>query len=369
MKASNQAVTITVGGVNLSATWTKTPSGGVGVYHGSVDYGSNTGAVVVTVGSMTVNERSITSSCDDTSGYINWNAFVASTAGAATGFDELCAFTCRYGYCPVGACPCTKMGRGNELLDEDTLGFGTIEFPAQGRSASYWGLCSFACNYGFLCPNAYCDTTEHQFVIPSVSPFTPDACTLGVGEGGALHVPPGQSKSVTGKADPTVDERIYGPLYEFTCSRGYCPEGVCVQTEIDGGSLYKDVNVAYISPAVYLSPRAACQSPCVLVLPPSGLLSTTTIKLPPYKTSAQFGSTTTTMTLYPPNIVTDKIWYSNINITGSVTDGAVFPRCISLKPEAIPITLSYVSNSRTTVTIRQVELPPWLQITQGPSDQ
>ncbi|KAK4202758.1 glycosyl hydrolase family 71-domain-containing protein [Triangularia verruculosa] len=410
--AGNQAVTVTVGGVNLGATWTKIPSGGVGMYHGSVDFGSNTGAVVVTVGSMTVNDRSITNRCDDTSGYLNWNAYVASTTGAAVsatvnstqwvcvegtaadGFDELCTFTCRYGYCPVGACLCTKMGPGIKLPDEDTPGYGTVGFPAQGRSASYGGLCSFACNYGFPCPNTYCDTTEHELVIPSVSPFTPDACTSGVGEGGlgglcgfacnfgfcpirsctctstgALHVPPAQSKFVSGKADASVDERIYGPLCEFTCSRGYCPEGVCIQTEINEGNPSKKVNAAYIGPEVYMSQRAACESPCVLVLPPSGLPSTTTIKLPPYKTSFQVGSTTTTTTLYPSDIITDKIWYSNINITGSVTDGAVFPRCTSLKPEDIPITLSYVSNSRTTVTIRQVELPPWPQITQGPPDQ
>ncbi|KAK4148379.1 glycosyl hydrolase family 71-domain-containing protein, partial [Chaetomidium leptoderma] len=407
--ASSRTVTVTVGGVDLGATWTKTPSGGAGIHHGSVDFGSHTGAVVVTVGSMTINERPITTNCDDTSGYTNWNAFVASAAGAAVsttvnstqwvciegtaaaGFDELCAFTCKYGYCPVGACLCTKMGPGNKLPDADTPGFGTVGFPAEGRSASYGGLCSFACNYGFPCPNAYCDTTEHQLVIPNVSPFTPDACTSGVGEGGlgglcgfscnfgfcpihsctctstgALHVPPGPSETITGEADPSVDERTFGPLCEFACSRGYCPEGVCVQTEIDSGNPYKDVNPAYIGSQVYASPTAACESPCVLVLPPSGLPSTTTIQLPPYTTSFQVGSTTTTMTLYPSDIVTDKISFSNINITGSVTDGAVFPRCTSMKPDAIPITLSYVSNSKTTVTVRQVELPPWPQITQGP---
>ncbi|KAK4102843.1 carbohydrate-binding module family 24 protein [Parathielavia hyrcaniae] len=367
------------------------------------DFGANTGAVVVTVGSMTVDKRPIETSCDDTSGYTNWNAFVASTAGgtvsrtvnstqwvciegtAAAGFDELCAFTCRYGYCPVGACLCTKMGPGNTLPGPDTPGFGT---------ASYWGLCSFACNYGFGCPNAYCDTAEHDLVIPNVSPFTPDACTSGVGEGslgglcgflcnfgfcpihsctctstGALHLPPGPSDTVTGEADPRVDERIFGPLCEFACSRGYCPEGVCVQVDIDDGNPYKDINVAYIGPEVHSNPTAACESPCVLVLPPSGLPATTTIQLPPYTTSFQVGQTITTTTLYPADIVTDVISFSNINITGSVTDGAVFPRCTSMKPDAIPITLTYVSNSATTVTIRQVDLPPWLQITQGPAEK
>lgn len=410
--ASSQAVTVTVGGVDLGATWAKTPSGGAGIYHGSVDFGAHTGAVVVTVGSMTVDKRPIKTSCDDTNGYTNWNAFVASTTGtavsktvnstqwvciegtAAAGFDELCAFTCKYGYCPVGACLCTKMGPGNKLPGPDTPGFGTVGFPAEGRSASYGGLCSFACNYGFGCPNAYCDTAEHDLVIPNVSPFTPDACTSGVGEGGlgglcgfscnfgfcpihsctctstgALHVPPAPSDTVTGEADPSVDERIFGPLCEFACSRGYCPEGVCVQTEVDGSNPYKNVNPAYLGTRVYESPTAACESPCVLVLPPSELPSTTTIRLPPYATSFEVGSTTTTVTLYPSDIVTDRISFSNINITGSVTDGVVFPRCTSMKPDAVPITLSYVSNSKTTVTVRQVELPPWPQITQGPPDK
>jgi hypothetical protein len=65
----------------------------------------------------------------------------------------------------------------------------------------------------------------------------------------------------------------------------------------------------------------------------------------------------------------DKISYSNINITGSVTDGAIFPTYTSIKPDSRPVTLSYVSNSKTTITIRQVELPPWPQITQGPPDK
>ncbi|EGO56249.1 hypothetical protein NEUTE1DRAFT_146972 [Neurospora tetrasperma FGSC 2508] len=410
--ASSQPVTVTVGGVNVGATWTKTPSGGAGIYHGSVDFGSNTGAVVVTVGSMTVNKRPIAANCDDTNGYTNWNAFVASTTGAsvsatvnstqwvcvegtaAAGFDELCAFTCKYGYCPVGACLCTKMGPGNKLPGPETPGFGTVGFPAKGRTASYGGLCSFACNYGYGCPNAYCDTVEHELVIPSVSPFTPDACTSGVGEGGlgglcsfscnfgfcpihsctctstgALHVPPGASDTITGKADPSVDERTYGPLCEFACSRGYCPEGACVQSDVDDGNPYKNVNPAYIGPQVYETPTAACESPCVLVLPPSKLPATTTFRLPPYPTSFQVGSTTTTVTLYPADIVTDQVSFSNINITGAVTDGAVFPMCTSLKPDAIPVTLSYVSNAKTTVTVRQVELPPWPQITQGPPDQ
>ena len=85
-------------------------------------------------------------------------------------------------------------------------------------------------------PNPSFDKAEHDLVILNVSPFTPDACTSGVGDGGlcglcgfscnfgfcpihsctctstgALQVPPVQSVTVTGEADPTVDERIFGP--------------------------------------------------------------------------------------------------------------------------------------------------------------
>lgn len=83
---------------------------------------------------------------------VNSTQWVCVEGTAAAGFDELCAFTCKYGYCPVGACLCTKMGPGNKLPGPETPGFGTMGFPAKGRTASYGGLCSFACNYGYGCP-------------------------------------------------------------------------------------------------------------------------------------------------------------------------------------------------------------------------
>lgn len=42
-------VTVTVGGVSILATWEKIPSGGIGIYHGSVAYGTFYGDVVVTI--------------------------------------------------------------------------------------------------------------------------------------------------------------------------------------------------------------------------------------------------------------------------------------------------------------------------------
>ncbi|KAK1989977.1 hypothetical protein LX36DRAFT_741323 [Colletotrichum falcatum] len=274
--AENKPVTVTVGGVSLNAKWDRVPSGGVGIYHGSVEFGRNVGAVAITVGSMTVNKRPITGDCGSTSGYTNWNAFVASTAGpslstrvdttqwtcvegtAVPGFDELCGFTCKYGYCPPSSCYCTKMGPKIQEPGPDTPGFGTVGYPAQGKSANYQGLCKFACNLGF-CPSEYCGTTEYPTVAPTVSPFNPDSCTSGTGEGslkglcsfsckfsfcpihsctcsstGPLQAAPAQSGTVSGKSSEGLDARLYNSLCEFACSRGYCPQGVCTQISLAG---------------------------------------------------------------------------------------------------------------------------------------
>lgn len=82
---SYQSVSVTVGGVDVGATWVHTPSDPVGVYHGSVDYGSNTGSVIITVGSITFQGEPITVSCnrvDGQDGRTNWNAWVGSQLGS-----------------------------------------------------------------------------------------------------------------------------------------------------------------------------------------------------------------------------------------------------------------------------------------------
>lgn len=68
---------MTVGGVALAASWENTPTnGGPGLYHGTADFGTNTGVVVVSVGSLTVTGKAIAGSC--LNGIINWNAWVGS---------------------------------------------------------------------------------------------------------------------------------------------------------------------------------------------------------------------------------------------------------------------------------------------------
>ncbi len=81
--ASEKPVKVIIGGVDLGAAWTDKPSGGVGLYHGSVAYGGHTGAVVVSVNGMVVNGKEITTNCNRTpgqNGVANWNAWPSSPA-------------------------------------------------------------------------------------------------------------------------------------------------------------------------------------------------------------------------------------------------------------------------------------------------
>lgn len=220
--ASAKQVTVTVGGVDLGAKWTHTPSDPVGIYHGSVDFGGHTGAVEIRVGDLVFQGESITTSCTRATGQkglTNWNAWVGSQVGSsvhatpslniseqvcvqgegATGFSELCEFTCKYSYCPIGACYCTKMGPQVDLpTEKNNPGFGTVGYPAAGKSADYSGLCEYSCNYGF-CPSDYCSTTNSTLVVPTSSPFDPPACIKGTGEG-----------DLSG-------------LCSYACNFGYCP--------------------------------------------------------------------------------------------------------------------------------------------------
>ncbi|KAJ6014734.1 hypothetical protein N7540_009325 [Penicillium herquei] len=209
----------------------------------------------------------ISLSCDG--GFNNFNTRVASIGGGspygdiyntstnikdqecvkgkgAYDFNQLCNFTCSYGYCPVGACTCEQMGEPNTKPKAT----GTIGYPAEGKDANYEGLCSFACNYG-LCPSDVCDTTEHPMPVPTVSDFLPPACVAGTGLGpvsglcsyacsygycpinlssctqtGALVQPPAQTEG-PGMAGPGYSD-IFDNLCDFACSRGYCPPGTCI---------------------------------------------------------------------------------------------------------------------------------------------
>ncbi|CAG7981019.1 unnamed protein product, partial [Penicillium nalgiovense] len=243
-----------------------------GVWFGSV--AATTGRVRVdllkgdaTIGSAVGPEISHT--CEED--FNNFNAWVGSVSGGimsssdttsidladqacvegkgAYDFNDLCSFTCSYGYCPVGACTCERMGVARKMPNAT----GTIGYPAEGKDANYLGLCNFACNLG-NCPSRTCDTAEHPMPVPSVSDFLPPACVAGTGEGqatglcsyacgygycpinlctctmtGALVQPPAQTEG-SGMAG-SGQSAIYDNLCDFTCSRGYCPSGTCMSKE------------------------------------------------------------------------------------------------------------------------------------------
>ncbi|KAL2844167.1 glycoside hydrolase [Aspergillus pseudoustus] len=77
-------VRVSIGGDNRSAEWTDVPSGGQGVYHGSVEMGQRTGEVVVTLerdGAFLaqMEGKSIEKECPGN--LTNWNAWVGNATG------------------------------------------------------------------------------------------------------------------------------------------------------------------------------------------------------------------------------------------------------------------------------------------------
>ncbi|KAI8165718.1 hypothetical protein K4K54_008207 [Colletotrichum sp. SAR 10_86] len=161
---SSASIEVTVAGVQQKASWSMTPEGGVGLYHGNAWYYDQTGDVHVRVvrGGSTIAEVSgiaITTDCSKTNGYTNWNAWVGSAVAAGSvsakpnsrtdqvciegtgplpGFATLCEFTCGYGYCPKGACHCTKLGAQVDVPRWK----GITAYPAAGKTSDYQGLCS-----------------------------------------------------------------------------------------------------------------------------------------------------------------------------------------------------------------------------------
>ncbi|KAF7189218.1 Glucan endo-1,3-alpha-glucosidase agn1 [Pseudocercospora fuligena] len=76
---------VTIGGSNTTATWSTRPSGGSGVYHGSVPFNGRTGPVSIKIvrnGNTIVSQtgKDISTTC--TNGVTNWNAYVGSAIGS-----------------------------------------------------------------------------------------------------------------------------------------------------------------------------------------------------------------------------------------------------------------------------------------------
>ncbi|KKK24697.1 hypothetical protein ARAM_003767 [Aspergillus rambellii] len=120
---------------------------------------------------------------------------------------------------------------------------GTQGYPTTGKSASYSGLCSFACNYR-NCIEGVCGTAEVPLTVPTMSPFTLETCTAGSGPGalaslcsyscnvgycpihnrtctatGPLNVPAAANTSINGLSTIGANSG----LCHFACEWGYCP--------------------------------------------------------------------------------------------------------------------------------------------------
>lgn len=294
----SRAVQVVSGDYAQFVTWDSMPDDeiGAGVYFGSVPLreGDVTIQLVINEDEGLGDTQGLkVSSYSCQGGYNNYNAWVGSfsslyrepvtTTGLALSdqvcirgkgaydFEDLCNFTCSYGYCPVGACTCEQMGVARTKPNAT----GTTGYPAEGRDANYAGLCSFACNYGH-CPSKTCDTTEHVMPIPTVSDFLPPACIAGTGQGnleglcsfacgygycprslctctatGPLVQPPAQTKGHGIPALGLNGGNGFTDLCDFTCTRGYCPDEACRYED-------EEISTATINPLWSTEPGKTC---------------------------------------------------------------------------------------------------------------
>ncbi|KAH8664684.1 glycosyl hydrolase family 71-domain-containing protein [Xylariales sp. PMI_506] len=214
---------IKVGGKTLAVETYNSPEGGAGLWMGYANTSGAFGAVEVSVdrGGQTILILSSENNIDEcfAGEYNGYNPWVASEwAGTSisvtppsltdlvcvngTGlgkFDELCTFTCSYGYCPQSACHCTRMGQQRVKPTATSI----QGYPIAGEDDSFDGLCSFGCTYGF-CPSNACGTVQVPLATPTVSDFQPPACI-----------------------DGDSADAIWFDLCSFTCKHGFCPINVC----------------------------------------------------------------------------------------------------------------------------------------------
>ncbi|CAI7617308.1 unnamed protein product [Penicillium viridicatum] len=112
-----------------------------------------------------------------------------------------------------------------------------------------------------------------------------NACTC-TGQGAVNVMAPTTDK--TGAADPGQDATVYGPMCEYTCQRGYCPEGACIEQDSSesgsGSGSGAGSGDVYIAPSIWddSSPVIQCQPPCSLILPPMPVHSPSVISIPPW---------------------------------------------------------------------------------------
>ncbi len=126
-----------------------------------------------------------------------------------------------------------------------------------------------------------------------------------------------------------------------------------------------DYKIVYVGTEVFTTYTAQCTAPCVFVLPPVSI-PTTTITIPPYTTSLQVGSgagTTTTVVLHPSPITTNTMGYSNVNVSSAQVTGYGFVPSPSVSVPPVTIAVTGPDGKSTS---RTLSLPPWPEITEGP---
>ncbi|KAI1272435.1 glycoside hydrolase family 55 protein [Xylaria sp. FL0933] len=140
-----------------------------------------------------------------------------------------------------------------------------------------------------------------------------------------------------------------------------------------------NIGIIYGGTEIWSTPIVTGSPPFILVLPTSHLSSPTTIDPGNYTTSFEYGNigsttdtfgevvtafstTVTTVTIQIPNIVVSGIPYSNVNVTGSRTDGGfIASPSVSITPIGVPL-----PDGNGGTTTRTVQLPPWPDVTKGP---
>ncbi|KAK4170847.1 glycosyl hydrolase family 71-domain-containing protein [Triangularia setosa] len=152
LASEGATVTVSIGGVYTVGTWSDTPDGGSGLYHGNVSFNSRTGPVQITLsrGGKTLASASgtpISSTCT----LANWNAWVGNAMSSET-TEGLCSYACNFGFCPSNICTCTQTGALNVPPPKirDTVG------SSLNPKVNDWGLCDFACPRGY-CPEGSCN--------------------------------------------------------------------------------------------------------------------------------------------------------------------------------------------------------------------
>ncbi|ETS74683.1 hypothetical protein PFICI_13167 [Pestalotiopsis fici W106-1] len=173
------------------------------------------------------------------------------------------------------------------------------------------------------------------------------------------------------------DEDTFAAKMSFAdslCFGGTMVWSIDFQEVGSGGPDEEDGEVVYIGTEVYQQPTAQCEPPCIMVLPPSKLPSSTTISLPEYTTSLEVGSstavngeatfvvTTTTITITLTSIVTDQYPMSNVHVTSQSGSSSI----VAMPSVEVPPVSVVLTNGQGETSTRVLSLPPWPAITNGP---